>query len=185
MFPFILLFIIMNEEETIQNYEESDIDYTIIVKNINDIILDADFDNEDDALICESIITNLENTAADAIRDMKTVSIPFIGCVRIDPVKRKLRDKKLHLSIMRKNMTKENYKDYIRDTVAKLKEEQQLKDAKKLFMVKVRRANKKKYEDYYKRLGRPYAELFIAAMSWLAPVEHDEEFEEYYKSLNN
>ena len=38
---------------------------------------------------------------------MKTASIPYIGCVRINPVKRSLREAKLHLSAVRKGLSKE------------------------------------------------------------------------------
>lgn len=159
--------------------------YVIISKDTNDILNDMDFNNEDERLLCESIITNLEKDAASAIREMKTVSLPFIGCLRINPIKRKLRDAKLHLSLMRKNMSKDDYKQHVRDIVHEFGQEIDKADAEKLIMTKIRRNNKKRYDELYKKLGRAYAEMFIFSIRGLKEVPFDSEWEEYYQNLKD
>lgn len=159
--------------------------YVIISKNTNDILNDMDFNDEDERLLCESIINNLEKDAAAAIREMKTVSLPFIGCLRINPIKRKLRDAKLHLSLMRKNMSKADYKQHVRDIVHEFGQEMDKADAEKLIMTKIRRNNKKRYDELYKKLGRSYAEMFIFSIRALKEVSFDAEWEEYYQNLKD
>lgn len=159
--------------------------YIIISKDTNDILNDMDFNDEDERLLCESIITNLEKDAASAIRDMKTVSLPFIGCLRINPIKRKLRDAKLHLSLMRKNMSKADYKQHVKDIVHEFGQEMDKADAEKLIMTKIRRNNKKHYDELYKKLGRAYAEMFIFSIRGLKEVPFDAEWEEYYQNLKD
>lgn len=157
--------------------------YIIISKDTNDILNDMDFNDEDERLLCESIINNLERDAAAGIRDMKIVSLPFIGCIRINPIKRKLRDTKLHLSLMRKNMSKADYKQHVRDIVTEFREEMEKVDSEKLIMTKIRRNNKKRYEMYYKKLGKAYAEMFIYSIRALKDVPFDREWQERYDEL--
>lgn len=159
--------------------------YVIISKNTNDILNDMDFNDEDERLLCESIINNLEKDAATAIREMKTVSLPFIGCLRINPIKRKLRDAKLHLSLMRKNMSKADYKQHVRDIVHEFGQEMDKLDAEKLIMTKIRRNNKKRYDELYKKLGRAYAEMFIFSIRALKDITFDAEWEEHYQNLKD
>lgn len=162
---------------------EADIEYVIISKNKNDILDELDFENEEERFLCDSIISNLEKSASDAIRSMKTASIPYIGCVRINPVKRSLREAKLHLSSVRKGLSKEQYKEHVRSYVVDLKEKQKEKDRIKLLFAKIRRNNKKKYEQLFKTCGKVYAELFIMSIYWLKEVPFDQEWEEHYQSL--
>ena len=145
---------------------EADIEYLITSKNKYDILDELDFENEEERFLCDSIISNLEKTASDAIRSMKTASIPYIGCVRINPVKRSLREAKLHLSSVRKGLSKEQYKEHVRS-----------------YVVEIRRNNKKKYEQLFKTCGKAYAELFIMSIYWLKEVTFDQEWEEHYQSL--
>ena len=173
-------------KDTLQNnINEADEEYVIISKTKDDILNELDFENEEERLLCDSIITNLEKNASETIRDMKVAQLPFIGCVRINPVKRKLREAKLHLSAVRKSISKEQYKEHVRSYVIDLKEQQKKEDSLKLIFTRIRSNNKKKYDVYYKRLGRAYAELFIMSIYWLAEVPYDAEWEEHYKSLKD
>ena len=171
------------EEEVQLGVEDIGEEYVIISKDTNDILNDMDFVDEDERLLCESIITNLEKYAAASIKDMKIVSLPFIGCVRINPIKRRLRDAKLHLSLIRKNMSKTDYKQYVKDIVDEFGEEMSKVDTEKLIMTKIRSNNKKRYDEYYKKLGRAYAEMFIYSIRLLKEVPFDIEWEEYYQEL--
>lgn len=173
------------DESVINVINEVDEEYVIISKTKYDILNELDFENEEERLLCDSIITNLEKTASDNIRSMKVTQIPSIGCIRINPVKRELRKAKLHLSAVRKNITKEQYKEHVRSFVIDLKEKQKEKDRLKLIFVRIRRNNKKKYEILFKKCGKIYAELFIMSIYWLDEVSYDSEWEEHYQSLKN
>lgn len=175
---------IKNMEEEVQlDVEDIGEEYVIISKDTNDILNDMDFVDEDERFLCESIITNLEKYAAASIRDMKIVSLPFIGCIRINPIKRKLRDAKLHLSLIRKNMSKADYKKYVKDIIDEFGEEMSKADTEKLIMTRIRSNNKKRYDEYYKKLGRAYAEMFIYSIRLFKEVPFDIEWEEYYQKL--
>ena len=116
---------------------------------------------------------------------MKVAQIPFIGCLRINPVKRKLREAKLHLSSVRKSLTKEQYKEHVRSYVIDLKEQQAKADRIKLAIIRIRRNNKKKYDTLFKRLGKAYAEMFIYSIYILEEIPFDNEWEEQYQSLKD
>jgi hypothetical protein len=173
------------EDNLSNDINETNDEYIIISKNTDDILNDMDFENEEERILCESIITNLERTAATNIRNMNAVSIPYIGVLRINLVKRKFATSKLHLSLMRKNMTKEEYKNYVRDTVRGFAKEQKELDEKKLIITRIKRNNKKKYEEYYKKLGSAYANMYIEAIRLLKELPFDADWEEHYQSLKN
>lgn len=173
-------------EDNIQdNINEADVDYVIISKNKEDILNELDFENEEERYLCDAIITNLEKSASDTIKNMKVAQIPYIGCLRINPVKRKLREAKLHLSSIRKGLTKEQYKEHVRSYVIDLKEQQAEADRIKLIISRIRRNNKKQYDNLFKRLGRSYAEMFIYSIYIMDEVPFDAEWEEHYKSLKD
>ena len=159
----------MNDELTnidISEQLENDNDeFSVVVKNRKDILNDIGFDNIEDKVLCNDIIKSLENFAADNIRDMKVVNIPMIGCVRINPIRRALRNKKLHLSLIRSNLTKEEYKNYVRDTIVELKTKQKAIDKYKARFNRIKSIYKKKYTLMYNTIGKAYAELYITALT--------------------
>lgn len=164
---------------------EADSEYVIISKNKNDILNELDFEDEDERYLCDAIISNLEKSAADTIRNMKVAQIPYIGCIRINPIKRELGKAKLHLSSVRKSLTKEQYKEHVRSYVIDLKEQQAKADKVKFDILRIRRNNKKKYDKLFKSLGKAYAEMFIFAIYIMDEVPFDAEWEEHYQSLKD
>lgn len=173
-------------DEKLQNaINECSEEYKLISKTKDDILDDLDFENEEERVICDSIISSLERTASETIREMKVAQLPYIGCLRINPVQRKFNNAKLHLSAVRKSITKEQYKEHVRSYFIDLQEQQKKEDARKLILTRIRRNNKKKYELYYRMFGRVYAELFIMSIYWLKDVPHDSEWEEHYQELVN
>lgn len=164
---------------------EADIEYVIISKDKSDILNELDFENEEEKLLCDSIITNLEKMASENIRNMKVVQLPYIGCIRINPVKREFRDSKKHLGIIRKSLSKEQYKEHVRSYIVDLQEKQKVKDRVKLVLHRIRRKNKVRYEKLYKKLGKSYADLFIMSIYWLREVPFDKEWQERYDELSN
>ena len=159
-------------------------EYVIIPKGINDIISELNLE-EDEKELCKSIITDIEKEASDAIRAMKVVNIPFIGCIRINPVKRQIRDNYKNFRLARQRMNKDQYKEHVRSYVNDLREEQEEKDFIKLVIKKIRSHNKNKYKDYCSKINKSYAEMFIYSIYLLNEVPFDIEFERMYQSLND
>lgn len=158
-------------------------DFVIIRKTKNDILNDMDFEDEEERLLCDSIITNMETYAAKSIKEMKVVQLPFIGCVRINPVKTELKQVCTNFKFARRYMTKDEYKNHVRSYVIDIKEKQEEKDRLKIIINKIKRKNKKKYEALFKHLGKAYAEMFIYSIYILKEVPFDAEWEEHYQSL--
>lgn len=172
-------------EDVSEQLNELEEEYQIICKTKNDILNELDFENEEERVLCDSIISNLEKTAAETISSMQIAQLPLIGCVRINPVKRQLSDAKLHLSAVRKSLTKEQYKEHVRSFIVNLQEKQKEKDRLKFTFVRIRRNNKKKYEELFKKCGKAYAELFIMSIYWLHEVPYDAEWEFQYQVLSD
>lgn len=162
-----------------------DVDFEIVEKEFTDIINDIDFKDEDEKLLCESIIDHIEQSIAIGLKEMKTVQLPYIGTLRIDPVKKQIKENKEAFKAARRNMTKDQYKEYVKEYIYDIKEEQKEKDFNKVLLKKIKANNKEKYEQYYKLLGRPYAEAFIFCISLLTYVPYDKEWEEWYQSLKD
>ena len=173
------------EQNIDEQLSQFDNEYVIITKNKDNILNDLDFVNDEEKFLCDSIISNLERMASDNIRDMKCVQLPLIGAIRINPIKRKLRDSKLHLSAIRKTLTKEQYKEHVKSFVEDLKEQQKEEDRLKLVFKRIRSNNKDKYDRLFKTCGKTYAELFIMAIYWLEEVPFDADWEEHYQSLKD
>lgn len=163
--------------------EELKDDYDIVIKTKSDILSEIDFNSEDDKLVCESIIDSLENTVFDSVKNGLTVSIPFIGCLRKDPIKEVIQANKEQFKNVRKISDKTKYKQYVSDFISNAKDEQKNKDRIKFVTNKIRQKNKKKYEEYYIKLGRSYAELFLKSIFWLEDIPFDAEVQEAYDNI--
>ena len=167
------------------NLNEADVEFTIVQHDMTDIMNDIGYTNKDDEYLCKTIISHLEHTAAKNIIDYKTVQIPFIGCIRKNIIKKIIRDNAVNFRIARKNMSKDDYRDHVRAVVNDIKEKEAAKEKIKLAIWKLKRTNKKKYDEYAIKLGRAYAELYIYAIYLLDEVPFSQEFEDYYKSLKS
>jgi len=175
----------INQENN--NVEKNDIEEIneslVIVKNKKDIISEIDFDTEDDMLLCDAIIDNLEKDISDGVKNNKCVQIPFIGCIRVNPVKREFSKYKKNFSVIRNSVTKEQYQNYVKNYIVDIRKKQSEKDKLRLIFYKLKRHNKKKYNYYYQRFGRNYAELFILSIYWLKEIPFDAEWEIKYQEL--
>lgn len=160
------------------NYE-----FPLTVKSTDDIFNELNLKNEEELLICKSIINNLEKQLSNNIRNNKCVSIPSIGCVRINPVKRAIQNSSNLFRTVRKQTTKTEYRKYVSEFIIDLQDKQKDIDKKRIIINKIRSNNKNRYEELYKLLGRAYAEMFIYSIYILKEVPYDDEFEEVYNAL--
>lgn len=178
--------VIMNDNIELpfdEQLQECDVDFVIVSKNKADILNELDFKSEEEKALCDSIISGIERMAAKEIRNMNIVQLPLIGCVRINPIKKEFSNNKTNLSVVRKSITKQQYKDHVRSYIYHIKNQQQEKDREKLALFRIRKNNKKRYEKLFKLCGRCHAELFIKSVYWLKEVPFNQEWEEHYQSL--
>lgn len=165
--------------------EEEDTKYEIITVNKKDILNSLNVKTDEDLDTFDSIISSLEKDIAEDVRNMKAAQIPMIGVIRINPVSKEFMEYKSKLKGVRKNITQEQYREHIKSLMYDLKVKKEINDKKKLLFVKIRRNNKKKYEQLCRSLGRHYAELFIMSIYWLKEVPFNAEWEEHYQELKN
>lgn len=171
--------------KSINNIEELNDNLDLIVKTKSDILEELNFKTDDDKFLCESIIDNLESTVFNNVRDGLTVSIPYIGTLRKNPIRELINDNKQHLSNVRKCLSKEEYKSYMREYITDAKIKQKAKDRLKYILKQIRSKNKNKYEKYYSTFGRAYAELYLNAIYWMKEIPFDAEVEEMFQKLSN
>ena len=176
----------MAAEETnnINKIEEVNEDFSITIKSKSDILNELDFKTEEDKLLCESIIDSLENTVYDSVRDGLTVSIPYIGNLRRNPIYESITESKKNFKAIRACVSKEQYKQHVVEVIIDAKEEQAKKDRLKATLTNIKRINKKKYEKYYMEFGRAYAQLFLTAIYWLKEIPFDPEVQAAFDNLN-
>ena len=94
--------------------EYGDSEYPIVVSEVNDVLDSIEFNSFEERCLCEAIITEMDKAIADTISDEKVANIPFIGCVRRNPIRKAINDNKEKLKVIRKGITKEQYKDHVR-----------------------------------------------------------------------
>lgn len=115
------------DKNVIDNIYDSDLNNELEVNTMKDIINSIGFKSEEDKLMCEVIITNLEKYAAENIKQSKTVNIPYIGCIRKSPLREAIVSRKFDFKKARLSMSREEYKDYVRQSIDKLKKEERRK----------------------------------------------------------
>lgn len=165
------------------NIRLADLDY--VEKDINDILEDIEFDNIDDELICKDIITHLETTAAEEIKNDKCVQLPFIGSIRKNPLRKVLDENRTAFKLVAKNFSKEDAKAHYASVFQEKKNELRLEDYKKAKLKEVRNRNKTKYEQLYTHLGPAYANMYLNAILMMRMVEFNQDFEDKIRELNN
>lgn len=165
------------------NIRLADLDY--VEKDINDILEDIEFDNIDDSLICKDIITHLETTAAEEIKNDKCVQLPFIGSIRKNPLRKVLDENRTAFKLVAKNFSKEDAKAHYASVFQEKKNELRLEDYKKAKLKEVRNRNKTKYEQLYTHLGPAYANMYLNAILMMRMVEFNQDFEDKIRELTN
>ena len=156
----------------------------INVKTDKDILSEIKFDNEDDYLICESIIKSLEGYAAKKINENKAVQLPYIGVVRKNPIKCSLKKQRSELKLLRKTTDKENYKQIVREKIYYIKKDQKDIDTNKIRLNKIKAIYKKEYEKYCKSIGSAFADAFILSKTLFKYIPFDREIQRMYDELN-
>lgn len=174
----------MNTNPTIDQLNEADGEYEIVVNRMADIINIVSPDTEEEKLIMEAIITNIETTAAKFVKDGKIAQLPAIGCIRKNPVKQAVRANYNNFKHARTVLNKEDYADHVRGYVNEAKEKLAKEEREKLRNRKVRSINKKMYDKLYTTLGRAHAELYILSLRMFSEVPYDAEVQAMFDRLN-
>lgn len=168
----------------LNNINDADIEYTIIVKRMDDILFEVT-DDTNERYIYESIIDGIEKYASDNIKDGKIAQLPSIGCVRKNPIRQVVRDNHNNFRLARKSMNASQYKDHVREVIIDAKQIQAKLERDKLILKRIRSKNKKRYDKLYITLGKAYAEMYIQSILYLREVPFDKEVQDHLDSFNN
>lgn len=170
-------------DNIVNNTDDLDLEYTIVVMKQEDILSTIDTKHFD-VVLMESIITGIERNASESIKDGKVAQLPSIGCVRKSPIRQAVRANHENFREARKKLTKEEYKDHVREFVNEAKNKQKELDRNKVINKRLRSKNKKKYDLYHTKLGRAHAELYLASILWLKEIPYDPLVQEHFNILN-
>lgn len=171
-------------DSIVNNIDELDSQYNIIIKDSNDIINEMNL-SDDDSLITKSIVEGMEKAIADALVDGKTVSIPYIGRVRKNPVKKHLKEHYEELREARSHMSYEEYRQFCGNIVNDIKSKIAYEDFIKFNLARIKSANKAKYNKLYIALGEAYANVYIKSIFWLKYVPFDRDVQEAFDNLKD
>ena len=166
--------------DNITKSDELDIDYVLIYKDRDFILNDCGFD-EDDKIICDTIIDNLEANVAKNIKAGKTVSIPMIGTVEPNWYRRTFKEKYSEIKEYKKTHTKEEYDVYFKDICNSIKQDRYNKEEE---LKRFKQFKSKVFPRYIKLCttkGVVYANVWLAMINKLTVVEFDPEIEDVYE----
>lgn len=161
-----------------------DIGIEIIIKKKSDILNEIKFNNEEERLLCDSIITDIEKTAASAIIHNKSAQLPLMGVMRKSPLKAVVNKNRPNFSVARTHMTKQQYKEYVGEIMSEAKIEIEKEDKAKARIRKIKSKHKKQYDEYYKQLGQAYATMFIYSFTIFKEVPFDADVQAMFDELN-
>lgn len=170
-------------EDVLSQLDNVNDEFALIVKDSNSLIEEINFQSEEEKLICNSIIDNMERCIATNLKAEKCVNIPYVGNLRKNQVNLAISKHKKNLSLVRKHMTKEEYKEHVREYVKEAKDNQERLDKEKFELKKLRNKFKKTYTLLYTESGRTHAELYIKVMRWFKPVPFDQDVQDAYDNL--
>lgn len=153
------------------------------IKTRKDAIEDLYCFDDKERVLCDNIISHLEKDMAIGFRELKIIQVPRIGTMRINPFYKDFQKAKKSFKEIRKSITKEEYKDYVKTVYRNIIKDNKEKDIVLAKLNKIKTRNKNKYDELSINLGRKYATFYIKAIYFLKPIDFDEEFEDYYNNL--
>lgn len=164
---------------------KADFDYELITKTTDDIISQCNFETDKDKLICKDIIKHLHKTAKNYIEADKVANIPYIGCLRKNPINKVIIAKKEHIKNVYNNSTIGEFQFEVASIINKVKSDARAEDVAKTMDNKIKSKNRKLYDRIAKEQGVNDAINFIKMIQNLEVINYDETVEEMYRRLNN
>lgn len=166
--------------------DELDTDYTLIYKDIDNILNDIDFVTEDDRVLCRSIIDSLEKEAAAQLLAGQCVQLPYIGNIRRSPIKMAMISHYKEFKEKRSELSKEDYIAYCKNVMKKEKMNIQNREIYKRKMNTFKKKYLKLWIDKQTSMGDAYANLWLFTFKNWSVVEFNWDVEiAYQESYNN
>lgn len=156
-------------------------DYTMIYKDIDNILEDIGLVTEDDKILCRTIIDSLEKEAAAQLLAGQCVQLPYIGNIRRSPIKMAMISHYKDFKQKRTELTKDEYVAYCKDVMRKEKMKIQKLEVHKRKMNTFRRRYMKLWMDRKKSMGDAYANLWLFAFKNWTVIDFDWDVEIAYR----
>lgn len=144
-----------------------------IIKHSQKDILKYLNKNDKDTKIIKSIITQIEDVAAEGLNNNLCVSIPYLGRIRKSPFKLMMREGRILLHDAKQKLTKEEYIEYRKNLYKEYRDKCLDLDYTKVYFDRLLRINKKYYNKIYVSCGKQYANLWLKRIAYLRIIEHD------------
>ena len=165
-------------EDVVNN---SSIDYNLQVVDMEYILDNMNLTPEDRELT-KDIILNLEAQEAEAISKGLITQLPNYGTIVIDNIKRELHKHNKEMILARKQMTKDEYKQYVKDLRKDIKNNITEKRIKN-----IKRKKQQKNIKYFKKLivnrGKAYVNMLYLAYDLLETIEFNQEVQDQYDKM--
>lgn len=158
-------------------------EYVLQKVDINNIIPDLNLSDEESALV-KSIILSLEEEASKCIKENLVVTLPNMGTIRRDNFNDVLRNHNKEIKFARANMTKEDFRDYMKDLRKAVRADIKESYLKRRLNEQIRRGKFKIYERLAVERGKTYAELYVKAIHWLRSVDYDPDVQKQFDIIN-
>lgn len=168
------------EDDNILFGEDLSTEYTVIYKDFNSVLKDIVFANDDERLLCSSIIESLEIELATQFRNDKCVNIPYIGKLQRNIVKRNVLKNYKRFKEVSQNLTIQERKEFFKAAYAEEKEKQkELAKERKKSKIIINK-NYSKYISLSRKKGIAFAELYFKFRSQLKYVPFNQEVHDAY-----
>lgn len=164
--------------------DDIDLDYVLIVKDKDILLNEIDFTNKE-RLLCSAIIDNLEKQASKEIISGKCVSIPFLGTIQKNWYKSKVISHYKDFKQARNTLSKDEYKEYVRQTMEEEIKIHNDEEAKIKKFNKFKRSVLPQYLKLMNKHGVAYANAWLVTRQKFEVVEFDEEIEEIYERFGH
>lgn len=169
------------------NYDEHFVDestnnYILQTVDSNTILKELNISDEDTALT-KSIIDTIEYEISNAIKKGLAASLPNVGVLQKDILRMKMSARKNEVQAARASMTKEEYKEYIKELRRTLKNEIQEEQHRRKRIRKIKQSYGKKYLEMVVNRGKAYADLYVESRFWFKTVEYNQEIQDQYDRI--
>lgn len=181
-----ILFFIMESTDNLQGVDMND-DYTLVYKDVDNVLKDLVFANDDERMLCKVIVECLELYASKQFnKNRHIVEIPFTGKVHRNDIRDYMLRHYKDLADARKNMSKEDYDVYKNKLIKQGYLESKRKESERIVK---RRDGNKTYKEFIKICkvkGVVFANAYIKFHKKMKYIEVDEDLNQaYVESFNS
>lgn len=165
---------------------ELDDNYVLTYKDVDNILDDIDFVDDDDRILCKTIINSLEKEAAAQLLAGKCVQLPYIGIIRRNPIKMAVIKRYKEFKEKRSQLSRKDYIAYCKKVMKQEKMDLQNAELHKRKMNTFRKKNLKIWMEKKKVFGDAYANVYLYVLKYWTAVDFDWDVElAYQESVEN